>query len=326
MPNIKLTAQNFSGTFAALNSTTNVSLSHVQFLLASLTLGFQRLGGFYKSGFRSMFHRFGIGMSSLAYFEDHRGNWKLADDYNKLDASEKSAMSYWQGMVFAKLIAERHLNVPWLAHVDDMRAKGLLTTTAPTKERGDLVGRDRSGAWHVIEAKGRSSCLETGLLTKAKLQASLVATINGVSPQTNSACISKLWKTPIEVLLDDPPQDENSQESWDFKENTFWEYYYGNMAGYIKKSDLAEKNNFLKSYRVAPLLYGDLPFPGFPRFSKWLWRDWPHLWIGLPIDIIDSPAKASSYKYETPKGNVNEEGIFIASDHSALIIGEIERL
>ena len=205
MAEIKLITKRFRGAYKSLNKTEMLTITRRAFLRASLTLGFQRFGDFWHSGWRSWTHRLGTGLSGLAYLESSSANLHLSPDYGRLDGSEKSAMSYWQGMIFAKLVAEQKLSVRWLAHVDDMRSKGLLTTTASTNERGDFVGHTLAGDWHVVEAKGRSTHLEKGLVKKAKRQAALVKTINGVAPHTHSACVSCLWKNPIVVLFDDPP-------------------------------------------------------------------------------------------------------------------------
>ena len=40
----------------------------------------------------------------------------LSPNYFNLDQSEKVVLSYWVGMIFAKLVAKKILNVPWMAH------------------------------------------------------------------------------------------------------------------------------------------------------------------------------------------------------------------
>jgi hypothetical protein len=98
----------------------------------------------------------GLGFPGSAYLQNQAGNLRRASEHSVLDPSEKGAKSYWQGMVFAKLVAEEKLGIAWLAHVDDMIRKGVLTTIAGAKGRGDLAGGSFDGEWHVIETKGRS--------------------------------------------------------------------------------------------------------------------------------------------------------------------------
>src|SRR5580658_10581946 len=101
-----------------------MDVTRLAFLRASITLGFQRFGDVLFAGPRLWTHRFGLGLSGFAYLENRSGNLCRVAEHRVLDASEKAAMSYWQGMVFAKLVAENKLSIPWLAHVDDMIRKG----------------------------------------------------------------------------------------------------------------------------------------------------------------------------------------------------------
>jgi len=325
MPTISLTAENFSGAYAGFNTTRPVLLevSWLEMMTASLTLGFQKWPEVASAGFPLWSHRIGLGMSATSYLMDDSGTWRLDPAYASLDLSEKSAMSYWQGMIFSKITAARHLGIPWLANVDDMRSKGQLQTNVRTKSRGDLVGRDKDDAYHVIEAKGRSQRVEAGLIQHAKDQAAEISSINHSIPATTSACISKLWKCPIEVLLDDPPADGNEKIKLSFEDDQFWSWYYSGITKHIKEYSI---NPFLESFPAKVKLPSDYIWV---LLSDWLdtpWRRYPHpdfrgsILIGLPNQIIKFPSaareytsvEANSFKFE------NSESLFIASDHVAL--------
>lgn len=174
-------------------------------LRAVVTVGAQRFLDVFSIGWRGLLHRFGMGLSALSFLEQSPVGLRLSNRYRFLDASEKGAATYWYGMALSKIVADAELKVPWLAHVDQMRASGALTVASGTNERGDFVGRDTSGNWHVVEAKGRSNSYPASLVTKAKRQSARVTSINGQSPATTSACITSLFTQPISVLLDDPP-------------------------------------------------------------------------------------------------------------------------
>lgn len=268
---------------------------------ASLTLGFQRFGDFWRAGPRSWIHRFGLGLSAMAYLENQSANLHLAGSYKHLDGSEKAAMSYWQGMIFAKLMAEHKLSIVWFAHVDDMRSKGVLTTTATTKERGDFAGKTSVGDWHVVEAKGRSNQMEKGLIRKAKRQAALVKSIDGKKPHTHSACVSCLWKTPIEIILDDPkPVPGDANEQWVIGEEAFWNYYYGSLANYINEFALRSPGESNSDYVFAPLLPFFINTSFDDPIPYWFDRRIELLRIGLPKRIVESPGTAPEVLLQLP--------------------------
>lgn len=67
-----------------------------------------------------------------------------SETYDALDPSEKSAISYFLGLAFAKLFADAYLNVPWLMHLDVYRDR-LRPYSVSSGSRPDLVGLDTNG-------------------------------------------------------------------------------------------------------------------------------------------------------------------------------------
>jgi hypothetical protein len=313
MANVEVVARNFSGSFASKNGMNPMRVSFRAFLRASLTLGFQSGSDFRMGNWRDWrfaFYRLCLANSSWYLLEKRSGNLCLSGGHRRFDSSEKAIMSYWHGMVFAKLIAEDRLKIPWLAHVDDMLKNGALTTTATTKKRGDLVGRAKTGDWHVIEAKGRTRPFKNKLINDAKAQAAYVTTVgSGCIPQTNSACISSLWRNPIRIILDDPPSEGGDQNvTWKFDDAAFWNYYYGNLAAYIRTFGSEGKVDGLSGYRTAPLTP-----QFFIPFAPRLWVE--DLRIGLPEKIVESALAAPRALQEQTR----EPADYIASDGIALI-------
>ena len=65
----------------------------------------------------------------------------LSMSYLNLDQSEKVVLSYWAGMIFAKLVAEKILHVPWMAHAKLLQKKVPMRVHPPdSKSLPDLVG------------------------------------------------------------------------------------------------------------------------------------------------------------------------------------------
>ena len=111
----------------------------------------------------------------------------------------------------AKCVAEKVLAVPVLHLVDPLIAAGILDRPSGTT-RGDLVGWDKDGDWHVIEAKGRATRRSADAIVEAaKAQAANVVLLapdgRRLPAATNTACVTALTD-PLHVHLDDPPPEE----------------------------------------------------------------------------------------------------------------------
>ena len=273
---IEIDATGYSGNYKHLNGTSSEKVSRLDLLRAAMTVGAYGPYGVYRS-WRSLFMALTKGFYSTLWLDTINGEWTLYHSFSDQDGSEKSHTSYWLGMAFAKLVAERKLGIPWLMYVDRLHKIGILQLKAGTKERGDMVGLDQQADWHVIEAKGRSNSVESGLVAKAKRQASMVTSINGQPPVTTSACIARLFKTPISILLDDPqPGEEFEKAEWVIPTGDFFKAYY---APFI---------NLLKTETSSEIEIGDLKYIVTAREIMG-----QHIRVGLLNEIYDSPTRAA---------------------------------
>lgn len=297
MPKISVICKGFRGVYEHLNKTHDVEVPYWKFIVASLTVGFQRFGDLTSGGRRLLQHRLGLGMASIAYLGDENGSLRLDGSHVALDGSEKGTVSYWQGMVLAKIVAAEILGVRWLQHADAMERRGDLIRrpakqprrTAKGKKRGkraDMAGKDDQNGWHVFEAKGFSSHPGKKAFRDAKDQAGMVKTIENDTPMTTSACISCLWKSPIEVIVDDPPV--SGFEDWTIPNEGFWNSYYGAIADHIRKSEFVEEDEGYPGFVFAPVVeaFRDEIFH-LPLFDV---RKIPS--IGLPKTLLDDPSRA----------------------------------
>ncbi|MFJ5872224.1 hypothetical protein ACIQD2_13885 [Dietzia maris] len=105
--------------------------------------------------------------------ETRGADWLKSESYSRLDASEKSGVSYFLGMVQASFMATELLKIENVVHVDAvLRLRGVV----PRKSRPDLVGYQNrpSSPQHngraLIEAKGRTAGFADQPLSKAKEQ------------------------------------------------------------------------------------------------------------------------------------------------------------
>lgn len=131
--------------------------------------------------------------------------WVRTDSYNRLDRSEKSAVSYFLGMTQAKVTCEMLLGVPHLIHLDAVLALLGRTTNA---SRPDFIGFDFSSMTYTIavEAKGRTNSRTDAVTHAAKRQVRLLPTIVGTTSSLRVASVASFdgnghWH----AYLQDPP-------------------------------------------------------------------------------------------------------------------------
>lgn len=189
--------------------------------------------------------------------------------YDSLDPTEKGAISYFMGMTFGKLIGLFLFNVPWLVHLYKLTPSSI--GTLPGRSRPDLVGRDRSGDWIVLEAKGRSGGFDNPALDHAKHQVSQIRTINSQSPHLRVASELYFYDS-LNISIVDP--EETIPESFDIEANQdLFETYYKPFLSLLHIPSRKLELNKL------PYFFVDYPNLGI---SIGLWVDIPK------ISTIDS--------------------------------------
>jgi len=250
MANVKHVASDYSGVYSILNGSRLVKITPLDFIRSIITVGAQDFGDLYKHGVRSMGHHIASAINALVLIENKSGDLAVSSLYRGMDSTEIGVASYRFGMALTKFAAERELKVPWLAHVDKLYKSGVLKLTAGTVERGDLAGMDASGNWHVFESKGRSSPPGNAVITKAKRQASRIASINGSAPATRSACIVHLYDVPIRIDLVDPDESDVKTE-WDITIDEYFRAYYRRILQIIETQGLITETILGNEFDIA---------------------------------------------------------------------------
>jgi hypothetical protein len=154
-----------------------------------------------------------IAFQVLAYVETSYAGLRMRQSFFGLNGSEKQGPAFRIGMACAKVFAEHRLRVPVLEHADALVESGALALAVGGK-RGDLVGCDIDGDWHVMEAKARSSgAADVGTVRHAKEQARNIrlvdqATQQQTNPATASAAVTTLADAPIAIHVRDPDGEE----------------------------------------------------------------------------------------------------------------------
>jgi hypothetical protein len=185
--------------------------------------------------------------------------------YNRLDPSEKSAVSFFLGQVQAKLFAQRIFAVGVFVHLDRV----LELRGAPrARTRPDFIGYDASGALALaVEAKGRSRGWTQELVTGAKQQARSLPSIIGAAP-VRYAHIAYFDSDEWCARLDDPPRARGAER--DLAAEDVGQAYYLTLArAFISLKEQEDPDR-------APQLERE-----FPSDYRWARLDQARCYLGL---------------------------------------------
>jgi hypothetical protein len=279
---------------------------------AIFTLGAETRLDYLFGGWRGLSLRSFISLLAISLVQSNNGMLSISEIYRNHEMSGKGTFSYWLGMAFAKLAAERLMDVRWLLHVDKLIERNIIYTTSTTGRRGDLAGRDGSGAWHVIEAKGRSSGVDHNVaLRDAKYQAGLIR-ISGVGfPVTSSGCLARLDLLPITLFIDDPRNHEDEPVQWETDDDNFYEAYYSPFLELLDE-------HYTETVGIA-----GVEFDMFPLESEGT-----NLLIGLAKEVRQNPKYAPRVfetisegyeKYSTVdgvNGSLGKDGVLLIQDNN----------
>jgi len=172
---------------------------------------------------------------------------RLVPSYKNLDQSEKVVLSYWAGMIFAKLVAEKILDVPWVAHARLLKKqKRLGVIPSTTKSLPDLIGLDPSKEWHVLEAKGLQRKPTPDQKILYKQQAERIGTVDGKKPKTRNYCITRI-KSKLSVELHDPDKVAKDSIAFAIKPLDIQRYYYEPFVAFFGEKDetLDERDDYI---------------------------------------------------------------------------------
>jgi hypothetical protein len=155
--------------------------------------------------------------------------------YQRLETTEKSGVSFRLGMAFAAVVAERVLTITMLEHLNHSNS---LLFPSGGKRRADLFGLDAAGGCHVIEAKSRTHGHDRALVEYAKSQAANIAVVDTKTgpyePLTRSAAVADLSRSPVQVLLEDPPKEAPPEKPYRIITDQVIGYHYSAVPDLIE--------------------------------------------------------------------------------------------
>ncbi len=238
MLKLNYTAKGFSPDLGGrLNGSHSIDdITWAELIWAGITVGRKSWEDVIRHGYHSfleIIYRTAILKANLSL--SPQGEFIKTDAYKSLDPSEKSAISYFLGLSFAKLVAHRLLSVPWLVHLDCFSD---LPIDLKGKNRPDLIGTNLSREWCVFEAKGRTHSIAEKLIQKAKGQAQMIKSINGKTPHIKGVSLSHFSSSKLRLYLEG--SGEINSDAVDLKipngEDQFLESYCQPFMSLIENS------------------------------------------------------------------------------------------
>lgn len=195
---------------SSLNGAGSLAVTWDEVLWAAVTVGKAQwdLGRHGHHSVAEILHRVAC---MTAYFDvDGDGRIAQSPAFTQLDPSEKAVVSFYSGMTFAKLYADKVLDVPWMMHISRYESSWSVRYGANTR-RPDLFGCNSSGDWAVAEAKGRSR-VTTRLVERMREQKSAVAAIDGTPPAYRYGSATRFLRNQLELRIVDPPAKARAQD------------------------------------------------------------------------------------------------------------------
>lgn len=203
----------------------------------------------HRRPFAEMQWRMGMVAANLRPTASGKG-WTRTSAYNRLDPSEKSAVSYFLGMTQAALTSRYVLGYPHLVHVDLLlQHQGLpLSGSRPDFVAVDPTSKLRNAYSAVVEAKGRTNGFDEGPLERAKIQVANTPSIRNLSPIERVASVAYFDDTDQWAsVLKDP---EGTGKELDLGLESFLFVYYQNIIEAGRESQTWELVNGAYEFSV----------------------------------------------------------------------------
>jgi hypothetical protein len=210
-------ASNFTGAFAALNGSKDITATRADIIRSLLTVGYPSR----KKALRKVGPWRVRMLSAMAYLYLDRA-LTTTQYFRNLEQTEKVGVSFLLGEAFTHWFAQDRMGVEFLVHVAGLNSTVWGASSAAVtpktgasppspKSRPDFIGV-RKAERHVFESKGRIRRPAQSAISKALGQVSALRSINGTQPATRCATFFMLKAAGTEGKVIDPDGDANGVE------------------------------------------------------------------------------------------------------------------
>lgn len=229
---IDVDARGFHGGLGWINNVGRVEVTAAELVRCAVTLGYPNPAATVAPPGTTQWWANVFRMSLIRGYLDHQHPDRLFRSavYDNADRSEKGAVSYYLGLIAAKLLAERLLGAVQVWHYDSYRP--LLTNPGRLSTRPDLLAESISGDRFLIEAKGRTNGYASALVASAKGQAQAVTSSTSGSVMAEVASVAWMSDQGWAVRFDDPPVSTTLRDN-DGTMEELRRSYYDDLAGYV---------------------------------------------------------------------------------------------
>lgn len=307
---VRYRSHGFTGSSPVPPNAGSLSTSWEELVYSAITVGRASLAHLTRFGRYSHFemaYRANLLFANLK--SATTGHLEKTEVYEGLDPSEKSAVSYWLGLMAAKLFAARFLETDFLCHLDvyrnfpDPRYKIEPTFFAGGK-KPDLVGLMRTGGWIAIEAKGRTNNFRSYVIASAKTEqlANLLA-INSIPPRLKVAVHSFFTGGELRVHLEDPDYINEAAQNLKLPDKAvFLRHWYEPFLKLVDQQHQTRREGD-DQFRIAELVELDMKIGIDSVLYRYLTD------TGHPETILDLIATKQDRKGE--RWYMGKEGIFV---------------
>jgi hypothetical protein len=238
MPLVTYTASKFGKHWgSSLSGRHTLPISWSELVWAAMTMGKPGIAYLLAHGWHSLSDLIVRAHTVYANLRETPGFLEKSSLYADLDPSEKSGVSYFMGMLAAKVLGQRLLDVPWLFHVSMIRAIGGAVALRG-RSQPDLVGLRKNGNWVVAEAKGRTLGYSSSAMATAKSQTRQLRRVNGAYPSLRVA-VQSYFTPRMQWDLEDPAEYDDHASDMEFDlGRAFDSYYSGAIASTQQGAEL----------------------------------------------------------------------------------------
>lgn len=236
VPKIKYSARSFPKSYGKkLSGDHSLKIKWEELVWSAITVGKPSFSSIFGHGHHSASDLIVRVHTVYANLMQHSGLIEKSSLYMSLDPSEKSAVSYFLGMMSAKVASMRLLGIPWIFHLSLIDRK-LNDVRLISRSQPDMVGYDTKGNFSIIEAKGRTgkSCNKT--LLSAKKQTRNLKSINSLLPNLRVAVLS-FFDPDMRLIVEDPEDYVEDASDKEFDLKIAFSSYYDVLLNLVLEAD-----------------------------------------------------------------------------------------
>lgn len=225
MNSYQLPVENRGGMEDFLSSDNLLEFSAPELLHAVVTCTFPAsrvLSGYTRKRREELYTKCAMMEAALVEKEDYFGK---SPAIGYLDSVEKTAVSYYLGLIFTKLVSTRIFHEDFLTHVQLMhRENGEYFFYIGRKKRSEMLGYQLGQeGFSVWASRGRSNN-SLDALKEGLLQAQEVCAVQGMSPRLRAVCMTYYEKGIFSARVQIPGKPGTEELS--FTEQEYLRAYY----------------------------------------------------------------------------------------------------